>query len=46
MRGSPLTQAVLVVAFLLLLLIPLHRLTQDTVGGRNHDPGTGQEFRD
>jgi hypothetical protein len=28
MRGSPLTQAVLVVAFLLLLLIPLHRLTQ------------------
>jgi hypothetical protein len=28
MRGSPLAQAVLVVAVLLLLLIPLHRLTQ------------------
>jgi len=28
MRGSPLAQAVLVVAALLLLLIPLHRLTQ------------------
>ena len=28
MRGSPLTQALLVVAALLLLLIPLHRLTQ------------------
>ena len=28
MRGSPLVQAVLVVAVLLLLLIPLHRLTQ------------------
>ena len=28
MRGSPLAQAVLVVAGLLLLLIPLHRLTQ------------------
>ena len=28
MRGSPLAQAVLVVATLLLLLIPLHRLTQ------------------
>lgn len=28
MRGSPLAQAVLVVAVLLLLLIPLHRLTK------------------
>jgi hypothetical protein len=28
MRGSPLAQTVLVVAVLLLLLIPLHRLTQ------------------
>ena len=28
MRGSPLAQAVLIVAALLLLLIPLHRLTQ------------------
>jgi hypothetical protein len=28
MRGSPLAQAVLVVAALLLLLVPLHRLTQ------------------
>jgi hypothetical protein len=28
MRGSPLVQAVVVVAVLLLLLIPLHRLTQ------------------
>jgi hypothetical protein len=28
MRGSPLAQAVLVVAVLLLLLVPLHRLTQ------------------
>ena len=28
MKGSPLAQAVLVVAALLLLLIPLHRLTQ------------------
>jgi hypothetical protein len=28
MRGSPLSQALLVVAVLLLLLIPLHRLTQ------------------
>ena len=28
MRGSPLAQAVLVLAALLLLLIPLHRLTQ------------------
>jgi hypothetical protein len=28
MRGAPLVQAVLVVAVLLLLLIPLHRLTQ------------------
>ena len=28
MRGSPLAQAVLVVAVLLLLLIPLHRLTE------------------
>jgi hypothetical protein len=31
MRGSPLVQAVVVVAVLLLLLLPLHRLTQREV---------------